>query len=403
MRNRIRSFNLATWTTIVGILLVPRVHAGEGVRIIEAEKCVVTPGHAVAQGFLWASGGGQVHEFWGEQVNDAIQFDLPITTDDPSLKLAVRYSYNLHHYLGFRRRPHSVEGIVMEVDKGKPIPLVLPDTGDWHIYQLVEIPLPALRKGTHRCVLRSTAPGAVRNIDCFVLYNGSKLENPAWLQSSIRYRDPLDRLCVLASPGTQIQDRLPGFIQSVTNAWRFYAGYYGHEAAKPIRLHVIADAQWDNPGATAYQNNAGLFFPEGSFDKDVGNILHELTHYFNRGRLPGWLDEPAVQALTCFVWFPELRPWADPVLRQRSTLGREAASNRASLASVDDVLSVLFVAHGRELFRKFWASVHDAERQQKLAPNAVLDRETIVQHLSRAAGEDVRPVFQRWPGFAQAR
>lgn len=374
------------------------------IQIIEAEQCAVSPGHAAPKGFLWASGEGQVHEFWGEELTDTIRFNLPLPGDEPALKVGVRYSYNMHHFLGFRGRPASVEGIALTVDGGVPIKLAMPDTGDWHIYQLLEVPLPPLRKGTHRFVLRSTAAGAVRNIDCFVFYRGAMDGVPAWLRSSVAYREPAGRFWVLTSPGVDIGPRIQAFVGTVSRAWKFYADYYGHEAPKPLRLHVIANNKWDNPGATAYQNNAGLFFPEGSFDRNTGNIFHELTHWFNMGRLPGWLDEPAVRALTCFVWFPALQPGDDPALRERTARGKQAAQDAAApLSSIDDVLSVLLVEHGRDLFRKFWHGVHAAERQGKLAPGSPLSRDQVIQHLSLAAGRDLRPVFQRWPGFAQAK
>jgi hypothetical protein len=374
------------------------------IQIIEAEQCLVTPGHAAPKGFPWASGEGQVHEFWGEQPNDTVRFDLTLASDEPALKVGVRYSYNMRHYLGMRGRPVSVEGIVLAVDGGGPVKLTMPDTGDWHIYRLLEVPLPPLRKGTHHFALRSTAAGAVRNIDCFVFYTGAMDGVAAWLRGSVAYRDPSGRFWVLTSPGLEVGSRVQAFIGTVSRAWKFYADYYGHEAPKPLRLHLIPNNKWDNPGATAYQNNAGLFFPESSFDKDTGNILHELTHWFNMGRLPGWFDEPTVHALTCFVWFPELQPWDDPVLRQRTVQGKQAVQSVTTpLPSVEDVLSVLFVEHGRDLFRKFWHGVHEAERQGKLAAGKALSRDELVQYLSRAAGKDVRPVFQRWPGFAHAR
>jgi len=371
------------------------------IQIIEAEKCVVTAGHAAPKGFLWASGGGQVHEFWGEKPSDTIQFDLSLPVDEPALKIGVRYSYNMHHYLGFRGRPASVEGIVLTVDGSVPLKLTMPDTGDWHIYRLLEVPLPPLSKGTHHLVLGSTAVGAVRNIDCFVVYAGKLNTVPAWLRGSVAYRESSGRFWLLTSPGVEVGPRVQAFVAAHDRAWKFYAGYYGHEAPHPLRIHVIADNKWDNPGATAYQNNAGLFFRESTFDKDAGNILHELCHWFNQGRFPGWFDEAAVNALTCFVWFPELRPWDDPVLRQRNAQRRQAVQNSsAPLPSVDAVLSVLFVEHGRDLFRKFWRAVHEAERQGKLSPGKTISRDELVRFLSEAAAQDLRPVFQRWPAFA---
>lgn len=372
--------------------------------VVEAERCQVAAKQAATSGFIWASGNGQVHEFWGEKPGDTIAFDKQVSPSESKLRLAVRYSYNMHHYLGFRGRPASVEGIELVVDNAPAIPLTMPDTGDWHIYKCVVAELPALAPGNHHFVLRSKAEGSVRNIDCFIFFHGDGSSIPAWLRSSVVRQDAKGKILVLATQDVDQPQRIEAFAQALERVYGSFAAYFGNDAKGQLRVHVIADARWDNPGASAYQNNAGVFFKASTFDRDTGNVFHEMTHLFHVGRIPGWLDEPLAQAMTCFVWFPKLAPWQDPVLARRTQEGRQLASNPSTpLPNADALLSVLFAQYGQDLFSRFWGEVRKAEQAGKIAAGAPLTKQNVVECLSAAAGADVTPLFQRWPEFAKVQ
>ncbi len=53
----------------------------------------------------------------------------------------------------------------------------------------------------------------------------------------------------------------------------------------PVRIHLISRDLWENPGATAWQNQWGVFFPAESITTDQGNMAHEMTHMFYLARI----------------------------------------------------------------------------------------------------------------------
>jgi hypothetical protein len=230
------------------------------------------------------------------------------------------------------------------------------------------------------------------------------------LRRTVLARAPSGHFIVRATAQAPLQMEPGRIVSEFERIYARYHDYFGFAPERPIGIHVIEGARWPEPGASAFQNDDGVFFRAEAMATEQGNFCHEMTHMFYLGHLPRWMDEPSVHALTTMVWMPALYPnETDPGTRARSERSRGAgeafwANLTEQYDSVEPVLDALIVRYGPDVYRRFFHACVEAGKAEEIdfTPNRHLTRAEVVHLMSRAAGEDVESVFHRWRGFAEA-
>jgi len=391
-------------------LLASASHTSEGriVKIYEAEDCTITcaAGNQIGR-TIWASGGKRTPDFWGRDVGDEVSWTINLIEPRDNLKLAVRYSYAHSHYVNFTGSSNPGRNLELIIDDGKPYALTVPDTGWWDLFETSHVPLPALSKGKHKFRIRSAVPHTTTNLDCFIFYEGSASElSPALLRTEIatsisnRFRLRITAHARLEIPSEDI-------FRHFDRIYEHFSDYIGWEPPAPIMIHIIEDKLWDNPGATSYQNQWGVFFIASRMANDQGNWCHEMTHMFYCAHFPWWFDESSVRTLTTFNWAPDLfpqfnKPEDNPYYRQCAAEGQAVLEN--PLRKFDNAEPIQYATrlkYGPDVFKRFFHLCAKAGRKGEIdfTPGRHLTNAEIVKYMSLAAGEDVTPLYKQWKGF----
>ena len=382
-----------------------------GIQVIEAEQaeiqCAAGP---QVHNTIWASGGANTPAFWGRALGDQVRFKVEVKQTLPSPRLGIRYAFAEAEYLQYANVPKSPRTLHLVVDDGEPIELQVPDTGWWNLFETIYIDLPKLDKGEHTFILQSPAEHSTTNIDCFFLMPTQAGIIPPAMQSTILARSANRRFEVCATPGVKLSVPADKLFKQFDRIYEHYKQYMGWSPKTPIRIHLISESLWDNPGATSYQNQWGVFFRAEAMPTEQGNWCHEVTHLFYEAHFPWWFDESSVRMLTTFEWVPKLfpqhqRPMDNPYYRECVERGRTVLEHpQMKFESVDDIQYALRIRYGSDLFKKFFHLCYDAGQQGKLdfTPGRHITKAEIMKYMSLAAGEDVTPYYQQWSGYDAA-
>lgn len=376
--------------------------------VIEAENHIEKCAAGMKTGgSMWAMGKSLTPEFWGREPGDEIKWSLSLKSRENNLKIAVRYSYSQGHYTGFSGHHNPARILELTIGGGNPIPVAVPDTGWWEHFETTHITLPPLDAGTHEFRLRSVVFHTVTNVDSFIFYKGNEKDLPATWRGTRVALSESKRFALLMTPNAR-----PGISrdQIFADFNRIYEHYYlcmGWGPPTPIQIHVIEDQLWDNPGATAYQNQWGVYFRAGGMAKDQGNWCHEMTHMFYCAHFPGWFDESSVRTLTTFNWMPELfprfeKPGDNPYYKRCESEGRALLQNPGlRVDSPDPVHYAIRLKYGPDVFKRFFHLCGEAGKKGEIdfTPGRHLTNAEIVKYMSLATGEDVVPLYRRWRGF----
>lgn len=412
-----------TVLTIAAILgLYGPAHA-QVVRVDEAERGKITCKAKELGQSIWASGGALTPPFWGFVPGESVEWTIRIPALAKDLKLGVRYSYaavayrNFHHTENPKRTLH----LIVDGRDSRPIAVRVPDTGDWDIFDTTTVDLPELAAGEHVLKLVSPEPHMTTNVDCFILYRGG-LDNipPALRSTTISTCSPTTapatsasavRFVIRVTPKAllRLKTKPEMVCKQFNRIYDYYEDFMGW-TPPPFGIHIIEDDKWPNPGATAFQNGAGVFFRAGVMHTEQGNWCHEMTHMFYVAHFPPWFDESSVQMLTTFNWIPALfargrRPQADPTYRAWEADARRflntPGETTGNMVLIQDAVRVKY---GPDVFKKFFHACVEAGRKKELdfTPGRHLTKAEIVKYMSLAAGEDVLPIYQRWTGFRDA-
>jgi len=384
---------------------------GQIIRVVEIEDCELTcAAGKELQRTIWASGEDVTPAYWGRQQGDSVAWTLELRRGAQNPKLGIRYSYAAEHY----RRVSGPEAprrvLYLTVDRGKPIEVPVPDTGWWDLFETTSVSLPRLSEGRHRFKIVSPAPHTTTNLDCFILYRGDEAKLPPTLRSTTVATSPSKRFVLRATPKAPLKMKPAEIFRQFDRIFEHYEDYMGWAPPTPIGIHLVEDARWDNPGATSYQNNAGVFFRAGVMDNEQGNWCHEMTHMFYVAHFPWWFDESSVRMLTTFNWVPTLfpthrRPEDNPHYRRCVAEARKVLDDPGRrFDNVDAIQYAIRVKYGPEVFRRFFHLCAEAGKKGDLdfTPGRHLSKAEIVKYMSLAAGEEVGRLYRQWSGFAAA-
>ncbi len=392
------------------IFSLPTTYSNSGciIKIYEAEKCKITCAAGNQTGkTIWASGGGRTPDFWGREVGDEVNWVINIKESYDNLKLAVRYSYAHDHYSGFTGASNPDRNLELTIDDKETYPLIVPDTGWWDLFDSSHIDLPKLPIGIHNLRIRSIVPHTTTNLDCFILYEGEATDLPPSLLKTNIAKSPSKRFNLNTTANVKLTMSPEKIFKEFDRIYEHYSDYIGWEPPTPFTIHIIEDALWDNPGATAYQNKWGVYFKASNMANDQGNWCHEMTHMFYCAHFPYWFDESSVRTLTTFNWMPELypqfnKPDDNPYYRQCVAEGRAVLGNpRRKFDNAEPIQYAIQLKYGRDVFKRFFHLCAEAGKKGEIdfTPGHHLMNAEIVRYMSMAAGTDVSPLYRQWKGF----
>ncbi|MBU0637661.1 MAG: hypothetical protein KKB50_02260, partial [Planctomycetes bacterium] len=340
---------------------VAQASADEIVRTLEIRGCQVTCAAGdELQRTIWASADDVTPAYWGRAAGDAISWTVELPQSYSDLKLGVRYSYAAEHYRRVSGTEAQERCLLLNVDDGPPQRIAVPDTGWWDLFELTSVPLPHLARGPHSFVLTSPAQHTTTNLDCFLIYRGPVARLPAPLRRTQVAESASKRFVLRATPNAQLQMTPEEIFQAFDKIFAHYRDYIGWEPPTPVVIHLIEAGKWDNPGATAYQNNWGVFFRAEVMQREQGNWCHEMTHMFYVGHFPGWFDESSVHTLTTFNWVPTLfpthkRPEDNPHYRRCVAEARAVLKDRNLRCDrVEPIQYAIRLKYGPDVFRRFF-------------------------------------------------
>ncbi len=381
------------------------------IQVIEAEQSAIQcAAGSQAHPTIWASNGAITPAFWGRAVGDRIQFNVTIEQTMTSPRLGIRYSFAEGDYLHYANIKESPRALTLTVDNNDPVEVHVPDTGWWDLFKTIFIDLPKLDKGEHTFTLQSPAEHSTTNIDCFFVMPDQGGILPPAMQSTALARSENQRFEIRATPGVKLNMPPDKLFKHFGRIYEHYKQYMGWAPKTPILIHLIEEARWDNPGATSYQNQWGVFFRAEIMPTEQGNWCHEMTHLFYEAHFPWWFDESSIRMLTTFDWAPTLfpqheKPMDNPYYRQCVERGRAVLENpNNKFESVDDIQYALRMKFGPDLFKKFFHLCYDAGKEGKLdfTPGRHMTKAELMKYMSLAAGEDVTPYYQQWTGYDNA-
>jgi len=391
------------------ILLAPVAGFGQVIRVDEIKTCKVTcEAGATLQDTIWASGRDVTPAYWGRKEGDSVEWTIELKRAEPEPRLGIRYSYAAEHYRRVSGPEAARRVLLLTVDDGEPTEVAVPDTGWWDLFELTSVALPPLPAGRHRFKLVSPLAHATTNLDCFVLYRGKARALPPTLRATQIAESPSRRFVLKTTPNTPLKMDHEELFDHFDRIYEHYRKYMGWAPPTPVSIHLIEPACWDS-GATAFQNQWGVFFRADALPTEQGNWCHEMTHMFYCAHFPGWFDESSVKTLTTFNWVPALfpaheKPEDNPYYRQCVAEARAVLDHpQQQFDSIDAIQYAIRVKYGADVFRRFFHLCVQAGEKGEIdfTPGRHLTKGEIVRYMSRAAGEDVGPIYRQWRGFAK--
>lgn len=377
--------------------------------IQEAEDCAVTCKAGMQmQENIWARNYKHTPAFWGRDKEDSIVWEHTFLASHSDLKLGLRYSYAQGHYSGFgTHNPKRVLHLI--VDKNKPIEIKVPDTGWWDLFETVAVPLPKISAGKHTFKIVPPEQDMTTNIDSLIIFKGKIEALPIKLRSTTIAQS--QHFALRTSYGANLPMKEDAILKEFERIYDHYSKFMGWEFPGKIPINIIEQAKWPS-NATAFQNAGGVFFRCEVMATEQGNWTHEMVHQMYIAHFPGWFDEASVRVLTTLVFYPKLFPpktggiASDPGYVEYTKAGQDVLATRdKTYDGLEPILCALAVRYGPDIFSKFFHACAEAGTKKEIdfTPGRWLTKDEMMKLMSKAAGEDVTPLFRRWNGFEGAQ
>lgn len=377
--------------------------------VLEAEDCeIVCKAGDQRQDNIWARNYKHTPAFWGRDKEDSIVWEYTFRAAHSDLRLGLRYSYAQGHYSSFfTHNPKRTLHLI--VDSGKPIEIKVPDTGWWDLFETVDVPLPKLSAGKHTFKIVPPEPDMTTNIDSLIFFKGKLEALSIKLRSTIIARSK--HFALRTSFGANLPMKEADILKEFERIYDHYSKFMGWEFPGQIPINIIEQAKWPS-NATAFQNQGGVFFRCEAMATEQGNWTHEMIHQMYIAHFPGWFDEPSVRVLTATVFYPRLFPpkkggiMSDPGYVEHLKAGQDVLQTRdKTYDGLEPILCALVVKHGPEIFSKFFHACTEAGEKKEIdfTPGRWLSKDEMMKLMSKAAGEDITPLFKRWNGFEGAQ
>jgi RNA polymerase sigma factor (sigma-70 family) len=377
-----------------------------GMREAESAKVTCAAGNE-PQGEPWASGGAIVPPAWGDAAGDSLEWSITLSNAATDLKLGVRYAYDerAHRTSGPPAVPHLLD---LFIDDAGPVKVEVSDTGGWNHYKIATAELPFLQPGPHTMRLVSPAPRTCANVDCFTFYRG---QPNSVSEGSLRPTEMAvsrsGRFIICATPNARVPENPQAIADTYDQLHDMMVAEYGAGPSGKICVHFADPDHWTETKCTAVKNQFGIYLLSDGKTTDRADWCWTLAEYFGDRDVPAWLRHSSARVSGLLDWLPALdnsTTTSEDV--EGARLIEEARALLASPDSTCDRVEVVHAAlrtrHGNDVFRKFWRLVAERKSAAKDQPLPPMDKNIVLELMSKAAGEDVTPLYRRWKGFPEA-
>lgn len=386
------------------VLLWARLAQAEILSVQEAENCVIqcAAGNTPYKE-AWASNGAITPASWGDTQGDRLQWDINLREIVSGVWFGVRYAYDETAYLRARKRakdPAVAHTLHLRINDGNVIVVPIPDTGGWNHYGVSHVKLPVLGAGLNTFRLYSPAEGSCANLDCCTVYTGpvdatapGPLRPTRLAQSARRqFHICATPLAVLPTAPQEAADRFDQLYELMHEE-------YGTAVPTPIWVHFADPAHWVHRRRRAIRNRFGIYLIADGRASDKTDWCLTLADAFGTAPVPHWFFYSAARAQTELKWLPAIEP-SGVAQAAREMLLREARelldNPQAACRRPEVAHAAVSLKYGSDVFANFWRLVG----AETIAQGKPLSTDGVLGLLSRAAGEDVTPLYRRWPGLA---
>jgi len=395
--------------------------------LIEAESALqarqVLGGDLVPDRKLTGWGGACLGNGWGGAIGHWARFDARSSGGLQVLHL--RYARASREGEPDARLRVSIEG-------GASSDVVLPATGEWDLWRWIAIPVGPVAAGACTLRLESLAPAAL-NLDALAL--SPEAQAPPEVLRRLLFEAPIEkpgdklRLRVQLGPDAANLDG-EKLLARAQVTFDFLSKYLGEQPSGALTVNIIGPEQAGRD-FIGHSNGHEMYLEAARAHDTSHNWVHEMTHCFQReaGSWPTWLSEgeawlayyhsesalwqrpPAEIRLTPAFFRERLPQYREALLVDgRSLLQRwgqpDFPSQKvgAAYGFANFILGELSRRFGPDLMKKYRALLREDYAEGKRDAEGSVERRdaAVVGRLGRAAGEDLRPLFESW-GFRLGR
>jgi len=393
---------------LLGCACLPSVSAGEILGVREAEQTTITcAARMMPHQLLWASGKAIAPAQWGHTAGDQLEFDISLDTDQPELKLGVRYAFFQEWFLRDVKNPGPRE-LTLTVDGGSALPVAVPDTDGWNHFKVAEITLPPLQAGLHRFALTAPADNCDTNVDAFIFFKEPVNRVEHGLLRPTRLVDKEKGIVLCASVEAQLLEPPENTHENLQSLFNLMSQDFGKPLDAPLYFHLTDKARWWNTKARLVQNRYGIYVLADGRPYDRAEWCWALANYFVQGSgVPAWFSNSSSRVTGWMDWLPSLQGGAQDVEMQNAAIAQQMAveflaSDNSVCDKAETVQLAMRIKYGGDIFRRFWNRVAEKQAESIAASRPLLtfNKFETLAILSEVAGEDVLPFFRRWRGFA---
>lgn len=392
-----------------GMLAGPSVVIAQFFRIHEVEDAAIVCARGTTpQRNLLASGQHLTPDGWGGSETDSVEWRIDAARAVEGAKVGVRYARDMKMLLGWSGGKEVPSILYLQVDELPSIPLQLPDTGGWGLFEIATAELPTLAPGGH--VFRiavPTAPTAV-NIDAMFLFGGDA-DIPAQFRKSVVAASADGRFAFALSPTATLRHdpqrvladfaRIDDYLQDLTHMQLEH---------RPVVV-CLFDHRIDGGTRMQWRQDSTLWFDDDT-GFEPGGWCHELNHLYTR-YFPHQMGHPMIRLNDVFITVPRLfpdyyssRPLSKTMRDERTAAGRRLLDDPDAVTSdPHDVMYAYYLRHGEAAIRRFHVLMEEDAKSGKLKlENGEMSFPTFVEYLARAAERSPIDLFMRLKGYPNA-
>lgn len=386
---------------------------------IEAEEAFETGRYRGGNGdnfHAHAFNGAVLGEGWGAKEEHFARYSFT-TFDTPGAMLHLRYAFQ-----GAKR------AIRVSLDGGRPVELMLEPSAGRNQYRMASLALGDLALGRHHLQLTPSSEAAAVDLDRLVIAGPDYQPDDF---SGIVETDDLSNFEIRVSPGVPLPLDEEVLYPMLREIHDYMVSYLGFELERPLTLNIISRECWADPHVGGYATGNHLYVPIETVMNDIGVVIHELSHCFDFGKgfFPPWLGEGKSVPIIFDFLEDTRKKYAGRIASGRDARSKAGRTSQRKLMEGKETLIQYWgtprlpyrgsplrgacydtaAFYCAELHRRFgsdWLRAFhtlmraDLDRGQYYMPvrKINLANSILIDYLSRAAGEDLVPMFQDW-GF----